>query len=486
MKDVYLGNAGFSVLEIVVAMSFITIIISAAALSDFGARYWVIAAHANMGALDLVNEEFEMLRADTESNFYGIETHDAQMSVGDDCSFGGLCYWSGHTVDDISECLKRVEVRVSWQVQGFSTSTTQLVSAIPSPREVIARGGDCELSAPLGDWDDIRIERVAPVALSAQFTEIDALDDNIYASSNRPPYLWTFYTKGPSGSDLRRINFDNGFTLPSPSNSIDVVRNNFTGRTYAFMSQTTTTPQFLIVDVTDIMQPTIVTVVQLQGSHRPTGSFPQIWMMRVFKDRLYVFTRETAGYEFHILNISSLETPVEVGSGFELNRTVNEVIVREQKVGNAVRRYVYLAAKSGLKEVAVLDVTNDIIREVGVVNLPGSQDMRSGYISGNTLYVGRDSSASGPELYAFNIADPLDLASSSPITAEIGSGVISIKRTGNLLFLGTNTRIERWQTEPFYRVSTVAITGLIPRSLELRAGRVFAAAAGGLYELHDD
>ena len=53
-------------------------------------------------------------------------------------------------------------------------------------------------------------------------------------------------------------------------------------------------------------------------------------------------------------DIDAPAQPTEIGTGFQLNRTVNDFVVRDQKVGDAIRRFVFLASDANVKELGDL------------------------------------------------------------------------------------------------------------------------------------
>ena len=184
---------------------------------------------------------------------------------------------------------------------------------------------------------------------------------------------------------------------------------------------------------------------KLAGIPSP-GLLSEGWKVFVYGSRLYMTTRETIGNEFHIFNISTPTQPTEIGNGFQLNRTVNDMVVRDQKVGSIVHRFVFLAAAADAKELGVLDVTNDVVSEIAFVDLPGSQDGLSIFLLGHHLYLGRASNTSGPELYAFNATNPATLSLSSIVgQGEVGANVRSLKVSGAYVFVGTSRSGQEFQ-----------------------------------------
>jgi len=205
----------------------------------------------------------------------------------------------------------------------------------------------------------------------------------------------------------------------------------------------TSTRQLAVLNVSDPLNIELINTLSLKNVN-PLGSFPQGYRVFAYGKRLYVTTRETSGFEFHIFNIESPESPIEIGNGFELNRTVNQMFVRDQKVNGVQKRLVFLASDSNIKEFGILDVTEDTVSEINFINLPGNQDGLSLSLSGDKAFLGRSSNTSGPEIYLIDIANPTGLLSSIK-EAEVSANVTGINVSSKYVYIGTNRTGEGFQ-----------------------------------------
>ncbi len=405
MKEQLAGNTrGFSIIEMMIALAIITTVLAAAVSGNAAAQYWRMTARAGYEALEQAR----------------IQLHDIQMIAQID--FLTATSSPMYTVTDISPCVKSIITRVSWRIEQYPTSTIALSTIITDPAEAIARGGDCETKEMQGNWATPVIS--SPIMIAHGIPQdIDVLNGIVYITTDELPYVYTSPTNDCTNCE-------------GPYRALDVVRDFHTGRTYVYAATATSSNQLHVIDATD---PEHLLVVAKRSLALATGSFPQGWRVHAYGDRVYIMTRETAGPEFHIFDISDPTEPTERGSGFNVGRTVTDIEVRDQKVMGVMHRFVFLAAKAGLKELAVLDVTGDFIREISSVDLPGNADARSITILGNRLYLGRDAVSSGPELYVFDITDPtVDLSQHLIATAEVSANVTDIHASGKNLFLTTN------------------------------------------------
>ncbi len=440
------SGAGFSTLELMIAFALMSIVLVGAVGANFAAQYWSITSQTSNEALYKAKTKLEDLRSLIKQDFYQASSSPLTVSVDPadpadaSCISGGLCYFVQTTVTDISSCSKYVGVKVEWQVQNYPKTNTSLFTNLTNSPEIIARGGDCILNQPTGNWKGASPQNVGSLAFSPgkQFTGIDVLHKKIYVAAATFPSFLIYDTPPSIGQNPILLGSLNILVSGANKglNALDVEEDLSTGHTYAFAAVNATTSQLAVIDVTDAHNPALVAQRDLQDVD-PLGSYPQGWRLFIYGGRLYMTTRETTGNEFHIFDISTPTLPTEIGNGFQINRTVNSMAVRDQKIAGTKHRLVFMASDSDLKELGVLDVTNDVITELNSVDLPGIQDGMSLFLLGNNLYFGRASTPSGPELYVFDISNPGILL---PIIGqgEIGADVTNLEVSGDYAYVGTN------------------------------------------------
>lgn len=476
-------NAGFSTLEIMIALTVIIIVLAGAASANFAAQYWSITSETSNEALYKAKTVLENYRALVKQDFYQATS---SPILPDACVSGQLCYFTQNTITDLSPCSKYVKSEISWQVSGYPTTTTALFTNLTNVPETINLGGDCLLAEPAGNWtatpQSVGVLTFTPGKV---FTGIDLLRKKIYAVAATSPYFMIY--DSPAAAPGNPVPLGSTAGSGTPLNALDTARNLSTGRIYSFVAQASSTSQLGVIDATDETTPVLVAERRLSGTVPPTGSFPEGWRVVAYGNRLYITTRETAGYEFHIFDITLPASPTEVGSGMELNRTVNDMIVRDQKIGGITHRFVYLAADADTKELGVLDVTGDVISEVNSVSLPGTEDGLSLYLLGNNLYFGRANNATGPELYVFDASNP---TVSLPIiaTGEVGADVVSLRASGAYVFAGTKKvgqEFQVWKSEftlwnpsilNFGRLSSAPFAKLAPLGFDIDGNWVYAVS----------
>lgn len=463
------NTRGFNTLEIIIALALMIVVIVGAVNANISAQYWSMTSETSNEGLYKAKTIIEQLRASSSKDFQSASSSALTVSMNPSdsadtaCIAGGMCYSTKRTVLDISSCSKFTEAYVEWRLgMRYPTTTESLYTNLTNNNEIIALGGDCLLNEPEGDWISGSLDSVGSLSLTptgAYTTGIDVLQKRVYLVSSTSPQLRVFAVPGtpPSDPSLLGSTAGKGRRL----NSVDAVRDMATGRTYAFATQHASTSQLAVFDVTDSSLPTFVSERTLSGVDK-SGDYPEGWRVTAYggrffesgeykyEQRLYVTTRETTGPELHIFNTNAPTQPTEiVSAATSLNRTVNDMVVREQMHGGTLHRYLFLAEDPGTspytKHLRVYDVTDDTPTEVAWADLSVSADALSLFLTGNRLYLGR-ASGSGPELYVFDVDALLNGGLVTPLaSSEVGADVSTIRGTGKLLFLGTSKSGEEFQ-----------------------------------------
>lgn len=493
MKERSDGNritAGFSTLEIIIALALMTVIIVGAVHANIASQYWSLTSETANEGLYKAKGIIEEMRAVASADFQAVgETAITRSEDTDDptdaaCIGGGMCYFLKRQVTEISSCSKYVGAEVSWSLgRRYPTTTVNLYTNLTNNNEIVASYGDCTLNAPEGNWlSGTPIESGSASISGSNALSMDVLQKKVYVTSESSPQLKIYTAPTSIGSNPSLLGSTAGKNRRL--NDVDVIRDLSTGRSYAFVMQHATTSQVAVFDVTDASAPVFVMEKPMSGVDK-AGSFPEGWRVSAYGNRLYATTRETAGPELHIFNINAPVQPTEVVSAAtDLNRTVNDMIVREQLIDGDLRRFLFLAASSDLREVTILEVTDDSVSQLVALNLPNGQNALSLHVTGNRLFVGRQQN-SGPELYVFDIRDLLDGETDPLGSAEVDADITSIKGAGDMLFLGTSKSGQQFQvwnsdettwdagTLNAGRISSLNSAGLLPLGIDIGMNFVY-------------
>lgn len=440
---------GNSTLEILIALAILSLAFTAVLLVFAGNQSVAIDTQTSDEALGIAQAQIEAARAASRQDFNQVTSVTANVTK------GPLTYTDTFAVANLTPCLARATSTVSWQ-QGSRTLSIVLTTLLSDVAGTMALGGDCATSAPTGGWTNPT--RFASDTLSpGKPISLDVLGRIAYVGLDKDPFLaiadTSIATLGQNSGLF--VTFGNGFALDKQPYSLDAARvfdsSSGTFKTYLFAAVASTTAQLRVMDVTDFNNPVNIATTSLSSC--VAGSFPEGWLVYYYKGVVYLLTRETAGPEFHIFNVSTPANPVEypIGGGsckgLALNDTVESLVVRDQVVSGVTKRYAYFATDQNSKELRVFDVTDPLNpAEVTAANqdLPGNQDGASVFAVGSRLYFGRQSVASGADLYVFDISNPpTGIATLGSV--DIGTGVIGITVAGNFGFMATPKTNQEFQ-----------------------------------------
>ncbi len=441
---------GSGTLEILIAFAVLSLSLSTVISLIFGSQSVSVDTETNHEALYLTTKNLESARALSRENFLSLNsTSITEVS-------GNITYLEKLTVTDLTQCKKQATTTTSWTIGGTKYQYVELSTILTNTPLALALGGDCISTSPTSNWNNPT--RFASDTMSpGKPTALDELNRFVYIGADKIPFLYiasTTYATLGQNSGLFLI-FTNGFTLSEQPNSLDSVNYKSLNKKILFAGMASSTKQLAIIDLTN---PTTPSVTYKGLSSCVAGGAPQGYLVNFYKNTLYLTTLYTAGPEFHIFDVTDPTNPIEypIGSvackGYELGNSVNDIAIVEQIINGVMKRIAYMATDESDKELRVFDVTNPLsISEITSANqnLPGIQDGLSVYVVGNKLYLGRQSTPSGPDLYVYDISNPsvgLTLLGS----VDIGTGVLAIRVTGKFAFLATpkvNQEFQVWNIQ---------------------------------------
>src|SRR3989344_7318199 len=326
---------GFGTLEMLIAFVVVILSITAVIGVVFGSQSIGVDTQTNQEAQGLAQDILEDARAKSKSDFGAI------INATTTATIDGLTYDQETKVTDISPCAKQVDSLVTWHNE-TRLQNVELVTALTSPREAAALGGDCASTPPSSNWENpqcLASDTFSP----GKPTALDALRQKVYVGVDGSPFLAIADVESippdpcAGGGGNLFVEFTNGFDAGVKLNDVDVAKDEASGKTYAYIAVDQNTEQFQVIDVTNVAQPTTVAKLTLNNVD-PGGSFPQGFRSYYYKERVYITARETLGREFHIIDVSDPEHPVEIGSSFELNTSVYDMAIVDQNIGGVAYR----------------------------------------------------------------------------------------------------------------------------------------------------
>lgn len=431
-----------STLEIMIAFAIISLTMTAVILISFGNQKVAADTETNNEALYKAKELFEDARALSRRDFNAV-TSLVQL---DDI------YTKTLLVSDLTPCRKEALSELVWNTEALRPQKIELRTNFTDIYGALALGGDCDANPPNGGWTvPNSLSSADFIPSGAKATDIDVLNRIVFLSARDPSAakddLFVFDATSAGAAPVQKGKINTGPSI----NAIDAFSKS-DGFYYIFTANDKDSDQLQVIKVPQDFSgaPQIIAEQSLFGVD-PGGSYPEGWRVYYFGDRLYILTRETAGPELHIFDVVDPSSPIEIDS-FWLNRTVNAIIVREQTVNGASRRIAYLATADNNDDIVALDVTDPIDSDtfrLASLNLSGSNDARSIYLLGSTLYLGKDSSGSAPELFLVSVAD-LDFTSPGGglrlmVERDMGMDINDIQVSGGYGFLATSESNKEFQ-----------------------------------------
>lgn len=376
-------------------------------------------------------------------------------------SSGGLTYTKTLTIPTAyaTQCSQSIASTVSWSATYGRTLWVGATTTITNIPEMLALGGDCAITPPpIGGWNPPHI--YAYDTFSGKPTALDALEHIAYMGEDNSPWLRiadarTVPLPIPHNGDLfiplpYANNFNSTGKVLDQINDVDVYKHEASGKVYAFVATASTTAQLVVIDVTDIQNPTIAVngtgILAKRNLTDVTATDSTAWGWRVYyyNGKLYITARETAGPELHIFDVTDPRDPTEIGRK-ELNTTVNDFVI-----SNGLGYFAVQSDATGPLRVYNVATPTGITEVVGARgNIAGTENGLSIFLIGPRLYFGRQKN-SGPEFYMLDASSPLTASGGLPILAskEIGDDVTDLRVVGPFAFAAVKHANEEFQVWP--------------------------------------
>ncbi|MCA9364166.1 hypothetical protein KC727_03020 [Candidatus Kaiserbacteria bacterium] len=375
---------GFSTLELLIAFAVMTLGITAVVMVAFGNQSIAIDTELAQRGLYIAETKLEEAAVATLNDF------DSVSSDGTPVAYNSI-FDTQTRVSDISECAKNITVEASWN-RNLRSLNTSLSSVFVNPEEAAALGTECVDEEPEDDWDNPFTFESENIGGQSNATALYSENNIIYLTTNPPTadkkdfFIYEFDESGPTLTELSSSNTDSTDSL----GLLDVAIGTFGGHSYAFAASENPLGQLRTFEITDPSLPIELFVSALPGV---AGSFPEGRVVYYYDGRVYVGTRETAGHEFHIFDVSGLPSipPIHIGS-IELTHTVRDIAVRGD--------FAYLATSDNSRELMVIDISNPGSLEhpddsgLGF-NASGGDDGTAVFVTGQRVYLGRAKTSSG-------------------------------------------------------------------------------------------
>ncbi len=186
---------------------------------------------------------------------------------------------------------------------------------------------------------------------------------------------------------------------------------------YAYISTRGNSTELRVINITNKNSPSITTSLDLPDSNDALA-------LDINETKLYI----VQGNYLRSIDISTPSSP-QILDDINLNGLGTEVFISAN--------YVYIASQNASQEFQIIDATNPAnLQNVGGFNLSGSMLATDVFVLGNRAYLATDNNSSAAEFFIFdldNISDPVLLGS-----YEVGAKLYAINIIGPYALLATN------------------------------------------------
>ena len=440
-------NRGIATLEMLIALTIITMVISSVILLVFGSQGTTVSSQTNQEALYKAQQQIERARATARADF-----NDSTLNPGTVTTYdtSGITYTKNLTVTpSVDGLTKLITSLIQWGTNSVSLST--------QVTDWFSAGGICNPTIS-GDWTQPQGYGYFDFPSSKGASGV-ALKNNIAYVTSDPSSASTddFYTIDVSDPTLRPLTRLGHFSTTYGLTDIATVIT--PTETYSYVSAHSATAQLLVIDVSNPNTPPLdVTKIKKQIDVTTTGDTAYGNTIFYINNKIYLGLTNSDGPEFYVFCIapdpdisacspSSPINPVQIGS-YEVGAEVNRILVRDDFA------YISTATTPSNYQVIKLNIN------LGVPSYVDSY-MSSSFTgqalalnkATNTLYFGKKGGTGNPRLFALNTSNL-----NSPFwNANISDSIYTLIRRGNLLFMTTgdsNDGLQIWDISSAGPVTT--------------------------------
>ncbi len=424
------ARAGFSTLEMLIAMSILIVTLTTVTVTMFGGDSMLVDTETSIEALARARTMVESAQTLGRKDFMLVN------GTSSDETLGGVTYHKQLTVvaspDHFS---KQVIASVAWAGEHGRTQHVELPTLITNFDNAV--GGDTCDSVLRGNWANPVVKNamtdlallVATSTTVDVITNLDAYKGKLYVTVGNTYWKTdpTFYifdiaklTSDPTHALLSKL--DTATTTTTGLYSVQVAEDG-TGRTFAYTAnenpsnwntctQNYHCAQLHIIEVSSSTNLTVASTTLLKLPN-VTGTSGAIGNSIFYKSGLVYLglTKSTTSQELNIIDVHDPRAPHWIG-GFEVGATVNAIKVVGTKA--------YLATTDNTRELMVLDVSNPVSPTL-LSTYDATGQLNAGYgqsfsLVGDTLYFGRSYVGNAPEFLVLDASS--SLSTPDPIGAR--------------------------------------------------------------------
>jgi type II secretory pathway pseudopilin PulG len=434
-------NKGFSTVEMLIAMTVMSLMLGAIILVIFGSQSFVSDAAASTAALSLATSALDVE--------HGLAQKDFGLLVATSSAYAGSpSYTTSISIEsDPDYVSKKITATVTWVGDHLRPQHVVLTSYVADYKNA-TNANTCN-AAVSGDWSHPIIQNV-----QTNFAQMIGDSSGVYTLAGIDAYKGKLYvTAQVSGATKKNFFIFDTTQGPSPQllGSLDTTGTSLSGGgtavvvatsslgNYAYVANSYNTAQLQIVDITNPANPTLITNYQLPttttSAHITGAGTSGASGSSIFYKDGYVYiglTKTTTGPEFNIIDVHNPHAPVWVG-GYKVGYVVNALYVANNVAYIAHPTDSTATTQEQVTVLSLADKTNPV--RIGGYKAPDKQgNGKSLYGVGDTLYLGRtvNTTVSNNDMYV--------LQNLNPVTGiKINSSIDGLVVRGSLAFLLSGT-----------------------------------------------
>lgn len=452
------ASRGFGTLELLIAMAFAIMVISAALLVSFGDQGAALGSQMNAGALALAGGQLAAARALSREDFNLVNAT---------TSTEGL-YTVAVSVTLLPDSLtKRVTSTASWasdRTEPFSVSLTTLVTNLDN----VSAPDTCNSSLS-GDWTQPKVLNPShAIDISPDIpTGIAVVHGLAYITGSRSGSNPDFFVVNVADSSWPV--FANPST-PGINTGPGLAAVAVAGD-YAYVANRSVAGQLQVINITNPSNPILAT------STRVTGAGGVGNAIFYYNHMVYLgLTASGAGPQFAIFDVASSTKPVAKGT-YTLGHTVNSLVVKGP--------YAYIATAAP-EELNIFDISDPMSPQLvgGSGILPDTTaNGKSVYVVGDTLYLGRTVGLSPgtKQFYIFDTTDP----TTDPLPVlgsptDVNDSINSLLVRSDLAFFTTRNEFQVWSLSNVHaltKIGSLPLASTTP-ALDCENNTLYVGVAG--------
>lgn len=349
MAKSYKKNQGISLIEILIALALFSVLFSS-----------LVGVQWNISELSIDAKRRILLHNQANTDFLKYLNNPSLPSS----ALHLMGVFRTITKLPLTKCESVILTLSEWKTGAYSSSTFSAMLLNPELNEAIKVGGDCGGQPRRFTIEDFH--EISQLDMGYPISSIDILDSQIVIGlkpifDNDPDIAVVLMNDTNS---TRSLNIGTGI------NKVDAM----TGLTLA--TQNSSSQQLLYFTFSD------------QGLDlSATSTLPQVVGLRPegvslfsYDSKVYVGTKRTAGHEFHVYDL--FDSVLSWEGSIEVNHNINDIEIHNN--------FAFLATSGNIRDLIVLDISNSShITQAAVVDLPGNEDGKTVYVSGDFIFLGR-------------------------------------------------------------------------------------------------